>query len=921
MRRLLLYIVFVISVLGSANTYAQDLKLISGDFAGMRFDDFVKKIESSGYYKFYYKNAELDSIVVNTKASSETLDAVLKRIFTNTSFNFTIDQSNNVFVTLRVKIQPDLIAGFFDRSTISKDTTVGDNYEEVDSAALKNLATIENKLFDIGIRTSTILRGNVALAGYVRDRKNGEAISGAAVYIDTPSVGTFTDQFGYFSLTVPRGRNTLKISSAGMKDTRRQLMVYSSGKLNIEMDEFIPSLKAVVVVAERRSNVKSTQMGFEKLTIKAIKQVPVVFGEADVLRVVMALPGVTAPSEGTTGFNVRGGSSDQNLILYNDATIYNPSHLFGFFSAFNPDVVKGVELYKSGIPEKFGGRLSSVLDVSTRDGNNKKFTGIAGIGPLTSKLTIEGPLKKDKASFIIGGRSTYSNWLMKKIPNESYRNSRASFYDINFHISSSLSSKNSLFLTGYISNDRFNLNNDTSYRYSNQNANLKWKHIFNNKLYGVVTTGVDHYNFDVSASRNPVNAYKLSFNITQFHFRNEYSFSLNQNHSLNFGFNSIYYKLNPGSYKPVGDRSLVSRDILETEQALESALYVGDKITVGSNLSMNLGIRYSLFNYLGPQKTYSYVAGLPRRLDNIVDSTQHGSGTIKQYHGPEYRVSARYSLSDNSSLKLSYNSLIQYIHMLSNTTVISPTDIWKLSDPNIRPQRGQQLSFGYYRNFASNTIETSVEVYHKKMKDYLDFKSNAVLLMNHHIETDVINTRGKSYGVEFMIKKVTGKINGWFSYTYSRAFLQMDDPIAGEIINRGEYYPASFDKPHNVNLIGNYRLSHRFSVSLNVVYNTGRPITLPIAVYNYAGSQRLYYSDRNQYRIPDYFRMDLSMNIEGNHKIKKLTHNSWSFGVYNLTGRQNAYSVFFVEENGYVKGYKLSIFGTIIPFVTYNFRF
>jgi hypothetical protein len=904
---------------------AQNNKQITGEFSGVSFEQFVRHIETATSYRFYYQKSELDTFYVHVKVSQAALGEVLKKIFQNSGFHYAIDSLDHVFILRRATIQTDLPAGFFDRTNKIKDSAFiespGDAWEP-SGRKEKIKSSIENKLFEIGIKTGNTTKTNSSISGYIRDAKNGEALNGVAVYVDTPAVATFTDQFGYYFITLPRGRHTLQISGAGMKETRRQVMLHADGKLNIELENDVASLKTVIVVSEKRSNIMSTQMGRDKLNIKTIKQVPVLLGEADVLRVVLSLPGVTSAGEASTGFNVRGGSVDQNLILLNDATIYNPSHLFGLFSAFNPDVIKNVELYKSAIPEKYGGRLSSVLDVTTRDGNNKKLSGTGGIGPLTSKLTIEGPIKKDKTSFLLGGRTTYSNWLLKKIPDKSYRNSRASFYDINLHLTHTVNSKNNLYFSAYTSSDRFNLNDDTTYKYSNTNFNLKWKHNFNNKLVGVFTTGLDYYNYNVSAKRNPLTAYKLSFDIKQYHLRTDFNYQLNQDHALNFGFNSVYYQLKPGTYTPFLSQSLVVPDIIPAEQALETALYIGDRYTISPELTVNLGVRYSYFNYLGPQTIQNYIPGLPRTVNSIFDSTSYSRGkNIQTYHGPEYRASARYILSDKASVKLSYNTLLQYIHMLSNTTSISPTDTWKLSDPSIKPQKGYQFSLGYYRNFASNNIETSVEVYYKKMKNYLDYKSNAVLLMNHHIETDVFNTEGKAYGAELMIKKIAGKLNGWVSYTYSRTFLRMDDPLAGESINDGKYYPANFDKPHNVNFISNYRFSHRLSASVNIIYNTGRPITLPIAIYTVGGSDRLFYSDRNQYRIPDYFRVDLSMNIEGNHKIKQLTHNSWSFGVYNLTGRDNAYSVYFVEENGTVKGYKLSIFSTLIPFITYKFSF
>ena len=904
------------------NAKGQDTTRITGDFDSLSFKQFVHIIEARTDYHIYYDSAELDSFVVNAHVNQATITGLLNQVFKNSGLHFFINPLHYIVVSKHY-IHSELASNFFNKK--NEGDTTGNNesalFEESTINKEKLKVSIENKLVVIGTKANNSGNSKATLAGYVRDEKNGEPIVGASVYVDTLSVGAITDQFGYYSLTLPRGRHTIHISSAGMKDSRREIILYSDGKINVDMLDAVVSLKAVTVISEKNSQVKNLQMGAEKLNIKTIKQIATVFGETDILKIVLTLPGVTSVGEASTGFNVRGGSTDQNLILFNDATIYNPTHLFGFFSAFNPDVVKSVELYKSTIPEKYGGRLSSVLDVTSRDGNNKKLAGTGGIGPLTSKLTIEGPLVKDKSSFILGGRTTYSNWLLHAIPTD-YRNSKASFYDVNLHISQTINAKNSLFLSGYLSNDQFNLNSDTSYKYGNKNANIKWKHVFNNKFYGVATAGVDHYQYSISSTQNPVTGYKLSFDINQLAFRADFNYIANTKHSIDFGVNSIYYTLNPGSFTPQGKESLVAPNIVPKEQGLESAIYLGDKYSVNNKLSIDFGLRYSVFNYMGPHDVYSYVPGLPRQASTIKDTTSYSSGKfIQTYQGPEIRAAARYSLSENSSIKISYNTLRQYIHMLSNTTSISPTDIWKLSDPYVKPQYGDQLSLGYYKNFKANTIETSIEVYYKRQQNYLDYKSGATLILNHHIETDVINTKGKSYGVELLIKKTTGKLNGWFSYTYSRALLVMDDPLAGELVNKGKYYPANYDKPHNVNFIGNYRLSLRYSFSLNIIYSTGRPVTLPLTSFFYDGAQRVYYSERNQYRIPDYFRTDLSMNIEGNHKVKKLTHNSWSFGVYNLTARQNAYSVYFTTVNGVTKGYKLSIFDTPIPFISYNFRF
>ena len=920
-----LYLFFLFTVLllsTSQNSFCQEKKNISGNFQGYSFTRLIDQLESSTGYTFYFDPAETDSLLINIQVTNVSLKQLLDQVFKGSRLHYAIDDKGRVFVTSRTTIRTALPKNFF-RNRTGADTITQMLAADDDITPKPNLTISEdNQLFDIGDRNKRSNAGRVTIAGYIRDVATGEAIPGAFLNVDTPALSTTTDQFGYYSLSLPRGRHTVRITSQGMTPAKRQIILHNEGRLDINLKEYVASLKAVVVSAEKTSNTRSIQMGVSRLSIKTIKQVPAAFGEADILKVVLTLPGVTSAGEASNGFNVRGGSVDQNLILLDEATVYNPAHLFGFFSAFNPDMVKGIELYKSAIPEKYGGRLSSVLDVSMLDGNSKKWSGNVGIGPLTSKFFLEGPLKKEKTTLVIAGRTTYSDWLLKNIPNSAYSNSSANFYDANLRLTHIINSRNTLYLMGYASKDKFNFNNDTTYRYSNKNANIKWKHFFSNKSFALFTAGLDRYDYSITNAKDSVNAFKLGFDIRQSYFRADFTYNPGNKHSFSYGINSIYYQLHPGYYDPIGGHSLVTPNKVAAEQAWENAAYLGDQYAVSSKLSIGAGIRFSLFNYLGPHDIYSYAPGQPRQVNTIIDTTSYGSNKIiKTYSAPEIRLSARYSLTSESSIKFSYNTLQQYIHMLSNTVTISPTDIWKLSDPSIKPQKGDQFSLGFYRNFKSNTIETSIEVYYKRLSNFLDYKSGSLLVLNHHIETEVFSTKGKAYGAELLIKRTAGRINGWLSYTYSRTFLRQDDPLAGELVNKGKFYPASFDKPHAVNFIGNYTLSHRYSFSLNVVYSTGRPITLPLAVFNLGGSPGLFYSQRNAYRIPDYFRSDFSINIEGNHKVKKLTHNSWSAGIYNITGRQNAYSVYFTQENGVVKGYKLSILGTLIPFVTYNLKF
>jgi hypothetical protein len=882
--------------------------------------ELVTKIEAQTDFHFYFDTAQIGNDTYSINVNNRPLKWILNTLFDVHKIYYSIDNDYHIFLSKGTPLAIMLPEGYF-TGNIKIDSTVNNNsFVENEETNSIQEALVDKKLYEIGEKA--LAGANiVSMAGYIKDARTGEPIAGASVYIDKPRIGTSTDQNGYYTISLPRGKHILNVQSLGNRDIKRQIVLYSDGKMNIEAIASIMSLKKVVISAQKLSNVRGTIMGVQKLDIKTVKQVPVIFGEADILRVVTTLPGVKTVGEASTGLNVRGGASDQNLILFNDATIYNPAHFFGMFSAFNPELINNVELYKSSIPANFGGRLSSVLDINSREGNKKEFTGSAGIGLLTSRVNIEGPIQKDKSSFILGGRSTYSNWLFQLLPDE-YKNSSANFYDLNLIVNNQLNKNNTLYFTGYVSNDNFKLNSDTAYGYGNKNISIKWKHIFTNKFNSLITTGMDYYNYQINSQKLPLTAYQLSFGIQQTYFKAHFNYNLNNKHNIEFGLNSLFYNLAPGNYEPLGAKSLVVKDIVNKEQAIENALYATDHFTINPKLKLDAGIRLSMFSALGPNSMNVYAPGVPLTTENLLKTVNYGSGSIiKTYGGPEYRLGLRYVINETISLKAGYNTQRQYIHSLSNTTAMAPTDIWKLSDANIKPQIGDQISLGLYKNLKSNTIETAIEVYYKNMDNYLDYKSGAKLVMNKHIETDVLGTQGKAYGAEFLVKKIAGKLNGWVSYTWSRVLLRMNDKTAGELINKGEYYPSNYDKPNDLTLVANYKFSHRFSISMNSSYSTGRPITLPIGVFSYGGSLRTLYADRNAYRIPDYFRTDFSMNIEGNHKINQLTHNSWSIGVYNLTGQRNPYSVYYVSEKGAVNGYKLSIFGAAIPYINLNIRF
>lgn len=917
MRYFLLIVIFLFSVEQSSAQQKFDPP-VSGSYKNMKLIDFIKEVEKQTNAFFYYEYAAIDTITVNLELNNTPLHITLNKVFQNTSLKFTVLDDKKVFITSEIEIRKTLSNLY----TGEKDTTSSNNTSLFSTQEVLATKVANNsKIHEFGVKSNMNPNMNFVLSGFVRNAKSGEPVINATINVDKDSsITAITDAYGFYSIMMKGGVYQLDIQGPGIKDAFYNVGIYDNGRLDILVNENVETLKSVTISAAKSSNVNRVQMGVERLTIADIKQIPAVFGEADVIRVLTTLPGVKTVGEASTGFNVRGGAADQNLILYNDATIYNPSHFFGMFSAFNPDVIKDIQLYKSSLDAKYGGRLSSVLDITSREGNKKEVKGSAGLGLITSRLQLEGPIgESEKTSFILGARTTYAKWLVSFLPDE-YSDGNAGFTDFNLNIHHQFNENSSLYVTGYYSKDNFRLSSDSTYHYTNRNANVKWKKIINKRLTGAFTAGVDNYVFGLYTDYNAINNFDYNYKIVQKNLKADFTYLLNRKHNIDFGISTIHYQLSPGNYEGKSPESTLIPIHLPKETALESAIYVSDRITFSPKLLATAGIRLSMFNVLGPRQWNEYAHGLPKS-PNTITNTHSKSGILKTYGTPEFRASARYAFTNSFSVKAAINTNAQYIHMLSNTTTIAPTDVWKLSDMNIKPQRGGQVSLGFFKNLRNNTIETSVELYYKKMKDYLDYKPGARLILNEVIEQDVMPTEGKAYGVEFLIKKPVGKLNGWIGYTYSRTLLKMDDPTIGPIINKGKFYAANFDKPHDFIFVGNIKLSHRFSITTNVTYSTGRPITLPVGKYYYNGAYRVMYSDRNAHRIPDYFRTDFSMNIYGNHKVHQRTHNSWSIGIYNLTGRRNAYSVFFLTENGNINGYKMSIFGSMIPFVNYNIKF
>jgi len=911
--RSLIYIFLLLffTALATGSAFAQKQEeepKVSGLFAGVSFERFAELVEKDTPYRFLFKKEEVANLTVSLQANGDKLEDVLGVLFLKTEFTFSISKDFEVFIFKGEKKAVEFLPNYFQAP--SKATL---------SAASVQDEFVRNRRYIIGVPGPGT---EAKLQGKVISLENNLPIEGAIVFEKEAIRQAVTNKFGEFELLVPKGNKTLFIQNIGGYTEQRLLDIQGDATLELSIGEGVFALNEVVVSSGAMSQVARPEMGVQSLSVQEMRRLPAVMGEVDIIKGLLIMPGVNTSGEASVGFNVRGGAADQNLILMDQNTLFNPSHLFGFFSAINSDMVQGVELYKSGIPASLGGRLSSVLQVTPKKGRSDKLGGSGGIGPMTSRLSLEGPIG-EKTTFILGSRLTYSDWLLDFLSEKiDLGASRAAFSDFNGTVEHELGAKDKLRLSGYFSKDSFQFDPDTVYSYSNQNYALSWTHYFNDALEATFSVGQDAYDFEVEGEDNPLNAYQYRFDIRQQFVKAQFRQELGDRHLLNYGVHGIRYQLNPGEILPFGQESGVIQDQVAPETAMDWSIYLGDEFEINNQWALSGGLRYNFYTFIGPQTIPRYAVGEPYLNENITGEARFQSGDpVQTYQGPEFRFSARYALSNQSSLKAGVNSMRQNIHLLSNSSVITPTDTWKLSDSFLKPQLGIQYALGYFKNMNQGAFEFSAELYYRSMQNLLDYRSGASIVLKDRIEQEVLVTQGKAYGMELYLKKSTGKLNGSLAYTYSRSLMQTDPSEQKEQINRSEWYPSNFDQPHNANFVGNYELSKRINVTLAGKYSTGRPVTLPIAKFNYGGSERVYFSDRNSFRVPDYFRMDLSVNLEGNHKVAKLAHASWSFGVYNLFGRDNAYSIYFVPEGGKLKGYQLAIFAEPIPFITYNFRF
>ncbi|MGA1978610.1 MAG: TonB-dependent receptor [Bacteroidales bacterium] len=770
------------------------------------------------------------------------------------------------------------------------------------------------------------------IKGKILDSKTGLPLAGAIVNAEKFKIAAMTDANGNFTLTLPVGEHVIKLNYIGYETNARKIKLVSDGEASFEIIEKSISLKEVVITAERPEfNVTGTQMSLLSLNAKNIRELPVSLGETDIIRSMSLMPGIQTSGDFGSGFYVRGGGSDQNLILIEDVPLFNSAHMFGLTSTINTDNVSGVTLLKAGIPARYGERASSIMNIRLGADTTKTIGAKGGIGLLESRLSLQIPMFRKKATLLIGGRSSYSDWLLHQIPDVDLRNSSASFYDLNGLFTLDINPNNKIILFGYFSNDKFGFDKITNYAYSNILSSIRWSHQFNRLLSVSTIAGSSIYEFSVSDldTLHRPDAYKIRLNTRYNDLKCNFSWLPDGRQNIDFGINAILYNIMPGEELPYGPESLVKPFEVQSQKGLELAAYISDNFDILPNLNTELGLRFVQYLCLGPASILTFNPGSPKSLDTVVDTLRYNNNqVVHQYFGIEPRIAFRYKINDVSSIKWSYNRINQFIHLISNNTVISPTDTWTLSDTYIKPLISDQYAIGYFRNILNNTYEVSVEAYYKTLQNVIDYKNGAQVFLNDHLETDLLSAKGYNYGIEFYARKSSGKLTGWISYTYSRSMLRTNGTSAEVQINNNHYYPSNFDKPNNLVVNANYHISRRWRVSGTFTYNTGRPITLPELRYYFQGNQLVYYSDRNEYRLPDYDRLDIAISFDQNLKLKKMWKGSWTLSVINVYGRKNAYSEYYAKEDdriynsaGNASLYELYIIGIPLPTLTYSFVF
>ena len=848
---------------------------------------------------------QIQNVRINLQLKDVSLRAALKQIETITSFKFLAsaeDVENNLHISIDVTGEP--------LNMVLDKLLSGTNleYKQVD----KNILIKKSGIKQQGLSDNTSsTKQNYTVHGSIKSARTGEVIIGATLTIAERALTILSNEYGFYSLTLPKGNHTLIITAVGMAAKQIDISLVGDIQLHISMEEAIKELETVVVTSNTPGrNLRSPQMSVERINIQEIRNVPVLFGERDVLKTIQLLPGVKSAGDGNSGFYVRGGGADQNLILLDEAPVYNASHLLGFFSTFNSDAIKNVTLYKGAMPPQYGGRLSSVVDIKMNDGNNQDFGVSGGIGLIASRLNVEGPLQKDKSSFLVSARRTYADVFLKLFGDSSMKKTQLYFYDLNAKTNFILGEKDRLFLSGYFGRDVLSQENLAGINWGNATGTLRWNHIFNNKLFSNTSLIFSNYEYKIGINTE-ASKYRIFSRIRDWNLKEELQFYANSRNTLTFGLNSIYHTIKPGEIS-VGDNNNGTVDHnLQDRYSLENALYAANIWRLGEKLGITYGLRLSSFAILGEGDYYT--------LDSegkVIDTMNYSRGEIvKNYINPEPRIAASYQLNNTSAVKLSYTRNTQNLHLISNSTSSSPTDKWIASTNIIKPEIADQLALGYYKNLKNIPYELTIEAYYKTMQNQIDYRDGAQVFTNEAIETQLLFGKGRAYGIEWQLKKTSGRLNGWISYTLSKTERKIED------INNNNWYNARQDRTHDIAIVGMYQLSQKWVLSANWIFYTGDAVTYPTGKYRIDNEVYFYYSERNGYRMPNYHRLD----IGATRQLKKGKHftSELNFSIYNAYGRANAYQVNFRESETdptKTEAVQTSLF-TFVPSISYNFKF
>ena len=779
-------------------------------------------------------------------------------------------------------------------------------------------------LFFVCTFYSAFSQEKFTISGYVKDAKNGESLIGVTVYKKNSQIGASTNEYGFYSLTMPKGTDTVVFSFIGYQSIFRVVNLTSNQTISVELPEEGKNLAEVVISAEKAdANIKSMEMGVAKLDIQQIQKMPALLGEVDIIKSIQLLPGVTTVGEGASGFNVRGGNIDQNLVLMDEAPVYNSSHLFGFFSIFNPDAVKDVKLIKGGIPSQYGGRASSVLDIRMKEGNSKKLEVNGGIGTVFTRVSVEAPILKDKASFIIAGRRSYIDVLAKPFiakRSPDLKDAKFYFYDLTAKLNWRINDKNTVFASGYFGRDVFGAG--FKFNWGNSTATLRWNHIYNSKLFMNLTSFYSNYKYELGFGDEGSNQkFEWTSNIINYSFKPDFTYYLNSKNTIRFGAQAILFTFKPGNAIITSQDGAKSDISLDKQYGVEYAAYFDNEQKLSTRFTLQYGLRWSFYNYIGKGNKYTYRDTIPNESKPLDKEEKIANGeTIKMYNVPEPRLAVNYTINDKSSIKLGYNRMTQYLHIVSNTAASTPLDIYTPVTNNIKPLIADQITLGYFRNFKENMFESSAEIYYKDLQNQLDYVDNANLLLNRYLEADLVQGKGRAYGAELYLKKSKGKLNGWVSYTLSKTERQ----VRG--ISNDEWFLSKYDRTHNVNTVLIYDLNKRFSFSANFVYQTGTPATFPTAKVEVQGYVIPYNTEnkRNNYRNTAYHRADIGITYNFKKNDRRRYKQTIVVSVYNLYNRRNAFSTYFRNNPDYpvnTEAVRYSVVGSFIPAITYNFKY